>query len=80
MTDLSFTEEQRDCLQELINVAMGLASDKLARFLNTFVHLQVPAIGLVSAAFLTRHRGLYPHVIATLSVNWNKQHFTGNWL
>ena len=47
MTDLSFTEEQRDCLQELINVAMGLAIDKLARFLNTFVHLQVPAIGLV---------------------------------
>jgi chemotaxis protein CheC len=45
-----FSEEQRDCLQELINVAMGLASDKLARFLNTFVHLQVPAIELVSSA------------------------------
>jgi chemotaxis protein CheC len=45
-----FSEEQRDCLQELMNVAMGLASDKLARFLNTFVHLQVPAIELVSSA------------------------------
>ncbi len=48
----SFTEEQRDCLQEIINVAMGLASDKLARFLNTFVHLQVPSIALVGAAHL----------------------------
>lgn len=45
----AFSEEQRDCLQELINVAMGLASDKLARFLNTFVHLQVPAIELVAS-------------------------------
>lgn len=48
----SFNEEQRDCLQEIINVAMGLASDKLARFLNTFVHLQVPSIALVGAEHL----------------------------
>ncbi len=49
MNKLGFSEEQRDCLQEIINVAMGLASDKLARFLNTFVHLQVPSIALVGA-------------------------------
>lgn len=55
MTDITFSEEQRDCLQELINVAMGLASDKLARFLQTFVHLQVPAISLVSAEQLPQH-------------------------
>ena len=55
MTDLAFTEEQRDCLQELINVAMGLASDKLARYLDTFVHLQVPAIALVDAAEFPQH-------------------------
>ena len=30
MSTLGFSEEQRDCLQEIINVAMGLASDKLA--------------------------------------------------
>ncbi|MDX1537434.1 chemotaxis protein [Arsukibacterium sp.] len=69
MTDLSFTEEQRDCLQELINVAMGLASDKLARFLNTFVHLQVPAIGLVNAAeipeqFRGQYQGLHSSMIS----------------
>ncbi|MDP5136489.1 hypothetical protein [Rheinheimera baltica] len=55
MTELRFTEEQRDCLQELINVAMGLASDKLARYLNTFVHLQVPAIRLVDTEQLPEH-------------------------
>lgn len=61
MNNLGFSEEQRDCLQEIINVAMGLASDKLARFLNTFVHLRVPSIALVGASmipaeFETRYR------------------------
>ncbi|HEX5793791.1 MAG TPA: chemotaxis protein [Rheinheimera sp.] len=55
MTELRFTEEQRDCLQELVNVAMGLASDKLARYLNTLVHLQVPAIKLVETEQLPGH-------------------------
>ncbi|MDX1390952.1 MAG: chemotaxis protein [Rheinheimera sp.] len=55
MTDLRFTEEQRDCLQELVNVAMGLASDKLARYLGTLVHLQVPAIELVETDKLPQH-------------------------
>jgi chemotaxis protein CheC len=52
MSTFGFSEEQRDCLQEIINVAMGLASDKLARFLNTFVHLQVPSIALVGASHI----------------------------
>ncbi|AWB67219.1 chemotaxis protein [Saccharobesus litoralis] len=47
--DIALTEDQRDCLQELINVAMGQASDKLARYLETFVHLDVPYIELVSS-------------------------------
>ena len=55
MTDFQFSEEQRDCLQELVNVAMGLASDKLARYLNTLVHLQVPAIKLVKTERLPEH-------------------------
>ncbi|MDR6981578.1 chemotaxis protein CheC [Rheinheimera pacifica] len=55
MTELQFTDVQRDCLQELVNVAMGQASDKLARYLGTFVHLQVPAIALVEAALLSQH-------------------------
>ena len=46
-------EDQQDCLQELINVAMGQASDQLARYLNTFVFLKVPSIELVTAESLS---------------------------
>lgn len=67
MTDIRFTEEQRDCLQEVVNVAMGLASDKLARFLGTLVHLQVPAITLVKAEEIPAHfTSRYQHQPATM--------------
>lgn len=67
MTTLYFTEEQRDCLQELVNVAMGLASDKLARYLDTLVHLQVPAIKLVETSQLPEHfSSRYPQQSASL--------------
>ena len=39
-----FTEEQRDCLQELTNVAMGAAGESLAAFTKTFVNLSIPVI------------------------------------
>ncbi len=50
MTELAqLSEDQRDCLQELVNVAMGQAGDSLARFLEVFVHLSVPRIKLVAS-------------------------------
>jgi chemotaxis protein CheC len=49
---LSLTEDQRDCLQEIVNVAMGQAGDSLARFLEVFVHLSVPRIRLVGSSEL----------------------------
>ncbi|WP_286265128.1 chemotaxis protein [Thalassotalea atypica] len=50
----NLNEDQQDCLQELINVAMGQASDQLARYLDTFVDLRVPSIELVSALQLSK--------------------------
>lgn len=44
---LALSEDQRDCLQEVVNVAMGQAGDSLARFLEVFIHLSVPRIRLV---------------------------------
>ena len=41
---LQIDEEHRDALQEVTNVAMGQAGDKLARLLNTFVVLSIPHI------------------------------------
>ena len=49
MTHFDLTEDQQDCLQEIINVAMGQASDQLARYLDTFVYLKVPSIEQVSS-------------------------------
>lgn len=39
-----FTEDQRDCLQEIVNIAMGSAGDSLARVVETFVRLSIPKI------------------------------------
>ncbi|MGB0466517.1 MAG: response regulator [Pontibacterium sp.] len=41
-----------DYYQEIANVAMGRAGDRLARFLNTFVHLPIPDVKTVSYAEL----------------------------
>ena len=49
MINFNLSAEQQDCLQEIINVAMGQASDQLARYLDTFVYLKVPSIEQVSA-------------------------------
>ncbi len=61
MNKFHLTEDQQDCLQELINVAMGQASDQLARYLDTFVYLKVPSIESVAA----------DELIATLSQQQN---------
>ncbi|NQD95003.1 chemotaxis protein CheC [Pseudomonas sp. CrR25] len=46
----SLSEAQRDALQELMNVAMGQAADRLARLTETFVTLSVPRIHPVGVA------------------------------
>ncbi|MET1080223.1 MAG: hypothetical protein ABWY06_19605 [Pseudomonas sp.] len=40
----NLSEDQRDALQELMNVAMGQGADRLARLTETFVTLSVPLI------------------------------------
>lgn len=44
---LLLNEEQRDCLQELSNVAMGQAASLLARLLNVFVELPIPKVNVI---------------------------------
>jgi chemotaxis protein CheC len=46
---VELTEDQRDCLQELSNVAMGQAGSNLAVFLETFVNLSVPRVKLIDS-------------------------------
>jgi chemotaxis protein CheY-P-specific phosphatase CheC len=47
---ITFTEDERDCLQEMVNVAIGKAGDSLARYLGLFVNLSIPKIILADAA------------------------------
>lgn len=42
------SEEHRDCLQEVTNVAMGQAGERLARLLDTFVILSIPHIEVMA--------------------------------
>lgn len=46
----NLSEDYRDCLQEVTNVAMGQAGDRLARLLDTFVVLSIPHIEVMSPA------------------------------
>jgi chemotaxis protein CheY-P-specific phosphatase CheC len=41
-------EDQRDCLQEITNVAMGQAADNLARLLDAFVILSIPHVEVLA--------------------------------
>lgn len=50
--NLTLSEEQRDCYQELTNIAMGQAADKLARLLDAYVVLPVPKVNLIEISDL----------------------------
>lgn len=54
MTGLpQMSEDQRDCMQEIVNVAMGQAGESLACLLEVFVQLGVPRINLVASDDIT---------------------------
>ena len=52
LMSVQITEDQRDCYQEISNVAMGQAADKLARLLDVYVILPIPRINIISASDL----------------------------
>lgn len=67
MNEFCLTEDQHDCLQELINIAMGQASDQLARYLDTFVYLKVPSIESVEAKVLMKTLSQQKNTMAVVS-------------
>jgi chemotaxis protein CheC len=48
MPDYLLSEDQRDCLQEITNVAMGQAGSHLARLLDVFVVLSIPNVSVLN--------------------------------
>lgn len=54
MTISALNADQTDALQEVVNIAMGQAGDRLAQTLNVFVELSVPRIRLVCVSEVVR--------------------------
>lgn len=50
MNRFDFTEDYRDALQEVSNVAMGEAGAKFAQLLGSFVRLSIPRIQLAEVS------------------------------
>lgn len=48
MSEPFFTETQRDALQEISNLAMGMAATGLSELLDTFIELSVPRVRSVA--------------------------------
>lgn len=54
MSIAPLTIDQSDALQEVVNIAMGQAGDRLARTLDVFVELSVPRIRLVHVSEIVK--------------------------
>ncbi|NML99312.1 chemotaxis protein [Paraburkholderia sp. RP-4-7] len=50
MSEPVLTEDQRDALQEVANLAMGQAATRLARLLDAFIELSVPRVKVVAVS------------------------------
>ncbi|MEQ5841746.1 chemotaxis protein CheC [Paraburkholderia acidicola] len=50
MSEPVLTEDQRDALQEVANLAMGQAATRLARLLDAFIELSVPRVRVVAVS------------------------------
>lgn len=57
---LPFDEDCRDALQEVSNVAMGVAGESLAQLTNSFVQLSIPQIRYLEAGQLSVALGNLP--------------------
>lgn len=49
---LPFSETHRDCLQEVVNIAMGAAAEELAAYTGGFVELPIPVIHYVEPSHI----------------------------
>ena len=45
---IAFTEDQRDALQELMNISMGQAANSLAHLIETKIGISIPNITAVT--------------------------------
>jgi len=54
-TQITLTEDQQDCLQELMNIAYGSATAAISSILDAFATLSVPQISVIDTHSLKSH-------------------------
>jgi chemotaxis protein CheC len=47
--NITLTEDEKDCLQELMNVAYGSATAAITEILDAFAKLSIPKIQIINA-------------------------------
>ena len=51
-SNINLTEDEKDCLQELMNVAYGSAAAAITEILNAFANLSIPKIQIIDSSEL----------------------------
>ena len=72
--DIKLTEDEKDCLQELMNVAYGNATAAITEILNAFAKLSIPKIQIIEASelknYLSNELNLnQEHLVALQQIN-----------
>ena len=73
-SDIVLTEDEKDCLQELMNVAYGSATAAITEILNAFAKLSIPKIQIINAndlkAYLSKELNLdVEHLVSLQQIN-----------
>ncbi len=69
INNIEFDENERDCLQELMNIAYGSATASISEILNAFATLNVPDIKIV------KPKELKPYLVNNLGVDTKSEQF-----
>lgn len=69
---IALSEDQRDALQELMNISMGQAANSLAHLIETKIGISIPNITAVTPA------GLYDLVSNNQQAHYTRQSFMGD--
>lgn len=55
MSDIILDEDERDCLQELMNIAYGSATAAITEIIDAFATLSIPRIEIINSSELENH-------------------------
>ncbi|WP_199610815.1 chemotaxis protein [Flocculibacter collagenilyticus] len=74
--NVELSPDQKDCLQEIVNLATGQASNTLARYLSALVNINVPAMRLVKPTLLYKKLALEHDAEDDSALIEDKKHFS----